>query len=171
MVTTVTFEVPGPPQGKARPRFRVARTKAGKQFVNVYTPAKTMAYEKAIAWAAKAAMRGKGLIIGPVELNILAVFGVPASWSTKKRNSALVGYVWPTVKPDWDNIEKVVGDALKGIAWSDDAQVCKTDCRKVYGIEPRLVVQFTGLMTDALPLFGATTAGDSEEPGTRSVAV
>lgn len=156
----VTFELPGAPQGKARPRFRVARTKAGKQFVAVYTPAETVAYEKAIAWAAKAAMRSREPMTGPVELNVTAVMPVPASWSIKKQNAALVESIRPTVKPDFDNIEKVVADAIKGIVWIDDSQVCVSNFRKRYGANPALLVEVHMLDETALPLFRApATAG------------
>lgn len=152
-MTTVSFEVPGAPQGKARPRFRVARTRAGKQFVSVYTPAATMAYEKAIAWAAKAAMRSREPMTGPVELNVTAVMPVPESWPVKRRNAALVESIRPTVKPDFDNIEKVVADAIKGIVWLDDSQVCVSGFRKRYGADPALLVEVSTLDETALPLF------------------
>lgn len=153
MSTTVTFEVPGAPQGKARPRFRVVKPKGKPEFVHVYTPAETMGYEKAIAWAAKAAMRGKEPMTGPVELCVTAVLPVPVSWSIKKRNAALVGDLWPTGKPDFDNIEKVVADAVKGIVWKDDSQVCTSNFRKRYGKDPGLAVEVHELDQHALPLF------------------
>ena len=35
-----------------------------------------------------------------------------------------------TFKPDWDNIGKLVSDALNGLAWKDDSQVVKADISK-----------------------------------------
>jgi hypothetical protein len=51
---TITIEFEGEPKGKERPRSRVAWTKDGCPFVAV-----TRQYETALAWAAKAAMRGR----------------------------------------------------------------------------------------------------------------
>jgi Holliday junction resolvase RusA-like endonuclease len=33
-------------------------------------------------------------------------------------------------KPDRDNLDKAFMDALKGLAWLDDAQVCQGEIRK-----------------------------------------
>ena len=38
----------------------------------------------------------------------------------------------PTVKPDSDNVEKAVKDALNGVAWVDDCQVVTTFVTKEY---------------------------------------
>lgn len=154
-MNTIAFQVPGAPQGKARPRFRVARTRGGKQFVSVYTPAETMAYEKTIAKAARIAMRAAEPMTGPVELNVTAVLPVPESWPVNKRNAALTGNLRPTVKPDFDNIEKVVADAIKGVVLNDDCQVCLWSGGKKYGPEPMLLVEVHALDRALLPLFRA----------------
>ena len=52
----------------------------------------------------------------------------------------LDGLIRPTKKPDWDNIGKVVCDALNGIAYRDDAQIVDSMVRKFYGEVPRVVV-------------------------------
>ena len=62
----IVIELPGEPRGKGRPRSRIARGGAGQQFVAVYTDAKTRAYEKALAWAGKAAMGGRKPLLGPL---------------------------------------------------------------------------------------------------------
>lgn len=46
----------------------------------------------------------------------------------------------PWVKPDWDNIGKLGGDALNGYPWRDDAQIIDGRVRKHYG-EPRTEVE------------------------------
>lgn len=38
----------------------------------------------------------------------------------------------PTTKPDLDNLEKNIKDALNGVAWHDDAQVCDVTKKKRY---------------------------------------
>jgi Holliday junction resolvase RusA-like endonuclease len=44
------------------------------------------------------------------------------------------------VKPDWDNVGKIVCDALNGVAWHDDAQIVDAHVEKRYGIEPMVCV-------------------------------
>jgi len=116
------FEVEGKPQGKARPRV----TRHG-----AYTPAKTRAYEKAVAAAYRAQT---GTYFGEAQLSVMvfAYFEPPKSVSKKKRAAMLDGTIKPTVKPDADNVAKAVCDALNGIAYRDDAQITTLIIRKAY---------------------------------------
>lgn len=116
----VAFTVPGRPKGKGRHRTDPRTGRA-------YADKKTVAAEREIAVAfirekPFSPFAGR-LLTGTVELNIEAVFAVPRSWSTKLRQAALAGEVEFTGKPDRDNIEKLVMDALNGVAWVDDCQV------------------------------------------------
>ena len=51
------------------------------------------------------------------------------------------GVILPITKPDWDNIGKIVSDALNGIAYRDDSQVVDSRVRKIYSNEPRTVIR------------------------------
>ena len=76
-----------------------------------------------------------------MELTIKAFMGIPASAWKKKREQMIFGEIKPTKKPDWDNIGKLVTDALNGIAWHDDAQIVKSTVIKVYTADkPRIEV-------------------------------
>ena len=44
-------------------------------------------------------------------VEMLAVVGVPISWSKNKRRLVLAGDVLPDVKPDFDNLMKLYCDA------------------------------------------------------------
>lgn len=114
------FRVNGQPQGKAR-----ARSTRGGRY---YTPEKTRRYEAAI----RAAAAGCPKLEGAVRVNISAWFAVPKSWSKAKRAAAAAGNLYPTVKPDADNVAKVVCDALNGVAYHDDSQVVECVVRKRY---------------------------------------
>src|SRR5690606_17037782 len=115
--------IPGQPQGKARARSRIIKSKrTGQQFVSHYTPADTRRNELTIRTLAVAAMRGRPPMPGPVRLELLIAFEVPKSWPKWKTEMALAGQIAPTVKPDSDNVEKSVKDALNGVAWVDDCQ-------------------------------------------------
>lgn len=128
------FIVEGNPQGKARPRFS---QKSG----TVYTPEKTVRYERLIR---KAFLDAGGNAI-PSDcyafVKIQAQYPIPQSWSKRKKGEAIAGLIMPTTKPDGDNILKVVLDALNGLAYDDDRQVVKMGIIKVYGVNPGLLVQ------------------------------
>lgn len=136
----IQFTVPGEPQGKGRPRFGAGR---------VYTPAKTVAYERLIAQHATIAMRGKELLLGPVAVSIVAIFGVPASWSAKRKAANEVAPCYANKRPDFDNVAKVI-DGMNGIVWRDDAQVVDGRVLKLYGTEPALHITVTPLPTHAV---------------------
>ena len=139
----------GEPQGKGRPRSRIATTKAGKQFIAVYTPRETQKYETALALAGRNTMKSKPPLQGPLRVVVTAVMSPPKSWSQKRQRNALTGFERPIVSPDWDNIGKVL-DALNGIVWEDDKQIVSGTVEKVYGQLPRLEVLVTPITTAGL---------------------
>ena len=49
----------------------------------------------------------------------------------------------PTRKPDFDNIGKIICDALNGIAYRDDAQIVDALVRKFYSDTPRVIVEIS----------------------------
>jgi Holliday junction resolvase RusA-like endonuclease len=126
------FFIKGKPQGKARPRV----TRHG-----TYTPQTTKDYEewvKASFWQAYHSFKKKPSI--PlfkadecVCAEITAYFEVTKSWSKKKRAAAIEGRLRPTVKPDTDNIAKIIFDSLNGLAYHDDKQVVRCNVDKWYG--------------------------------------
>ncbi len=146
---SLLFRVNGIPQGKARPRF----TKGGR----AYTPAKTRRYEEAVREAALLAAQAQGFAKHdkdtPLEACVTAWFPVPASWPKKKRAAALSGALYPTDKPDADNIAKAVLDAVNGIAFHDDKQVVSCTVNKRYTFRdddtPRVVVHIAPMKTFA----------------------
>ena len=135
------FTVPGQPQGKGRPR--IGRVGA---HARMFTPAKTVSYEGLIAHAAQQAMAGSPLFDGAVALTLALDCQIPASWSDKKRRAALAGEVYPTTKPDADNVLKAICDGLNGVAWRDDVQVVDVAMRKRYAAVPCVRVDIRGTL-------------------------
>ncbi len=127
---SVTFFVPGKPQGKPRART-VFNRKLGHNVS--YTPEKGMLYENLIKsmYLAEAGDRSIDRAT-PVTLRIIARFLPPKSTSRKKCLDMLEGRLYPLKKPDMDNIVKVVADALNGVAYHDDTQVVKIVAKKAY---------------------------------------
>ena len=128
-----TFQVLGTPVGKGRPKF----ARRGN-FVQAYTPAKTKTYEQQIADAARAAMGDKLQTSEPVQVNLNVFVPIPASWSKTKRELAQKGVVYPTTKPDIDNVAKAVFDAMNGIVFRDDKQIVNQLVTKRYSDNQRI---------------------------------
>jgi Holliday junction resolvase RusA-like endonuclease len=57
----------------------------------------------------------------------------------------IAGTERPTKKPDIDNIEKIIFDALNGIAYNDDSQIVSCWADKFYSTVPRVEVVIYGI--------------------------
>lgn len=67
-----------------------------------------------------------------IQATLTFFFAVPQSWSQSKKTKAKNGD-WPCiVKPDIDNLIKLVLDGLNGVVYPDDKQIVKLNCDKVY---------------------------------------
>jgi len=111
---------------KPAPRPRV--TKNG-----TYNNADYTTYKSVIAHTFKS-IHGNKKSTNPIAMKIDFFFEIPKSWSKKKKESAS----WHISRPDTDNLVKGVKDALNGIAYKDDSQVCYLQARKQYA-------QFSGI--------------------------
>jgi Holliday junction resolvase RusA-like endonuclease len=120
----------GEPVGKARARV----VRCGRS-IHAFTPERTARYESMVRLAAVAEMQGQQPFSGPVAVTIRAAFGVPASWSKKKRGAALENprAILPAKRPDLDNVVKSVCDAMNGVVFRDDAQIVELVATKHYG--------------------------------------
>lgn len=126
----LTITIPGELRGKGRPRFGNGRT---------YTPAHTQNAEAWVRSCAVAATCGAPLS-GPISLRLEIGVAIPRSWPKKRRALALDGLMWPTGRPDLDNQLKLIGDALNGIVWADDAQIVRAEVVRRYAEAPAAVL-------------------------------
>lgn len=126
----INFNIPGKVQAKQRPRFN------GKF---AYTPKQTVEYENWIktCYSMKYPVM---LLKNPLKVKIIAYFEIPKSTSKKKQKQMLDCEIFPTVKPDTDNIAKSILDSLNGIAYLDDKQVVKLEVEKYYSQVPSVAV-------------------------------
>lgn len=155
IVHTIRFEVPMKPRGEKRGRGTVFKQQLpdGRTVHRAGRPHPDKETAKAAAVIAFHALRAleatdrSGIALpfdGPVIANVTFRKQVP-EWKSEpwKREAALAHMLFPTMKPDRDNMDKLVLDAITdtGRIWKDDAQVIGGRIWKVYAEEPSVAVE------------------------------
>lgn len=128
----VSLTIPGEPKGKQRPRW-------GKH--GTYTPKDTVSYETYIKELFVIKYPDFEPMTGPLVISLLIAVSIPASMSKKKKALIASGDLLPIKKPDYDNVAKVVGDALESVAYKRDAQIVSAVINKDYSDRPRLEIK------------------------------
>jgi len=117
----ISFFVEADPQGQQRHRASILKTKRGPK---MHTYATTTKFFMRVVRAASQHAPVQPLT-GPVRVDLLFMFRRPASVPFTQ--------VWMDKKPDRDNLDKGVLDALtRKRFWGDDAQVCSGKIDKQY---------------------------------------
>lgn len=113
--------VPGLPRAQPRQRY----TKQGRNYTPSTHPVQS--FKEAVKEAVLKHNPGISFYAAPVLVEMTFWFKRPKSkvWRTRP----MPGYRH-TGKPDFDNLAKAVTDALSGIIWNDDAQICDAHIRK-----------------------------------------
>ncbi len=113
MTLVCTFTVPGQPVPKARPRVVKGRA---------YTPHRTAGAEKRIAEYLK--VKYPHLVPVAVRVDVSLMFHLKGAQTA-----------------DWDNLAKLVCDALNGKVWLDDRQIATATVEVVeHSNSPRTVI-------------------------------
>ena len=125
----ITIDIPGDPFGKQRPKVTMRGDKC-----HAYTPEKTVDYENFVKYCFVQQMKEcrASIFDCAISMEIQAFYGIPESFSGKKKKQAERGEIFPTVKPDADNIAKIICDALNKIAFWDDKQITHLLVKKRY---------------------------------------
>lgn len=143
MIMSLVFH--GEPRGKARPRFvrRSGRT---------YNPKRTVEYEEKLRRAWQSIHYNQCFNSGALSVRIDAYYKIPQHATIADRERMMNGELVPLKKPDIDNVQKIILDALNGIAYRDDAQVATITATKHYSIDPRveIVVEEIDSISDIL---------------------
>jgi Holliday junction resolvase RusA-like endonuclease len=137
----IRFVIPGPPKPLQRNRHRIVKKKGGGQFVANYLPAESRSEQGAVRMFASLAMAGRPPLEGPLDLRMTAFMPIPPSWSLKKQRQALEGAIFPTGRPDADNLVKQILDGVQKIVMREDAQVVSLHVWKRWSDRPRVVVE------------------------------
>ena len=128
------LEVEGKIVGKERPRVNLYEGR-------VYTPNKTKDYENYIRECFCIKYPNFEQITDRVSIEIIAFKQIPKSTSKSNVQKMLDDEISPTIKPDIDNIGKVVLDALNKFAFKDDNQVCKFTIIKKYSLNEKIYIK------------------------------
>lgn len=139
------FVIDGKPQGKARART-FYNPKLGR--VQSMTPENTVLYENFVkqCFLNQVDEDFRWFDKEPLKMTIEAYFPVPKSTTKRDRERIALGQLWPTKKPDADNIAKVICDALNGVAYGDDTQIIILEVLKDFTEEnPRVEVYLEGI--------------------------
>lgn len=142
MADVLKFSILGRPTAKGRPRahaFVKHGDGAPRAGVRLITPADTVKVERLIAKTFRARFPNHRPWTGPIMLQFTAVFEIPKGFTVAQRKAALDGQLYHTGKPDKDNVEKLLCDALNGVAWVDDAQLQGGGVKR-YGVAERIDV-------------------------------
>lgn len=132
------FTIYGKAVAKARPRV----TKSG----HTYTPTKTKEFETKVQ---ESYLQQCGVMMfpksTPLEICIEFQFTPPKSWNQAKRKKAKGREIFPTCRPDVDNLCKSIEDALNGVAYYDDSQIIAMTARKIYSGENKTLVEIRAI--------------------------
>lgn len=153
-MTKLSFSIPGEPKGKARPRAVPSLTWEDGEpvaFVRMVTPKETRDEEARIRNIFRTKFPRHELWTGPVMVRFTAVFATPQSFNRALREAADRGQLYAMKKPDKDNIEKLVIDALNGLAYHDDQQVMGGGVKR-YGSPARIDVTLESLARPDIPI-------------------
>lgn len=84
----------------------------------------------------------------PLRVDITFYFARPKSHYRTGRHAGELkpnAPLWHTKRPDRDNLDKFILDALDGIFWLDDSIVCDGRLRKLYDGRPRTEIEIKEL--------------------------
>jgi Holliday junction resolvase RusA-like endonuclease len=119
----LSFFAPGIPKGQPRVRAFVRGRHAG-----VYDPGTADDFKACIHLAAKQVLEGeqeRPVFTGAIRCDAVFIFPRPKSHLTGKGALKPSAPFWHTQKPDRDNLDKCLLDALTKLQmWGDDCQVC-----------------------------------------------
>jgi len=123
----VTFEVLGVP--KPQGSKSAFRARDGRIMVKESNPLGHAQWRNAVSESAIRLADEHGVMVGPIRLDVVYRFPMPASRSRRDR---LVGEVWKTTAPDRDKLDRCVCDALEAAGLiGNDALVCAGESIKV----------------------------------------
>ena len=121
----ITFTVPCTPV--AQPRHRIGRI-GGFARAYISKGHAVHSFKEAVRVCCQKNYFGE-LITDPVIVRAVFVMDRPKKYNAKKYSP---GRLWYDRQPDIDNFEKSLYDAMTGLIWKNDSQVCDSRSQKYY---------------------------------------
>lgn len=132
IMVTVPFEI------VPCPRPRVSSVNG---FTKTYYPKKYEQFKAVLGLYLKSKIKTK--LEGAIKVEAHITMQMPKSWSKKKRMEMDGKY--HTQKPDKDNLEKSLYDALTGVAFKDDSAVAVGVTTKRWGEHGKAIIAISEL--------------------------
>jgi Holliday junction resolvase RusA-like endonuclease len=139
-MTVVAFSMSGEPRGKGRPRATVRKV-GQKTVATVYTDDATRKYEASVRAVAQKAMAGRDPLEGPLSLSLRFRMPIPKSATKRAKAGMASGEIAHCSRPDLDNCQKALMDAMNGVVFCDDGQVVRAFTTKLYAEQPGVDVR------------------------------
>lgn len=83
----------------------------------------------------------KELLQGPIEMHLTFYLPIPKQIRATERLAMINNVAKHYKRPDIDNLAYVVTNALKGVVYRDDSQICVMRLEKRYGEDPKTVIK------------------------------
>lgn len=142
------LKILGIPQPKQSARFAIRKGKNGSNFLQKYQSKEVVQNERNIAFDVKSQLP-EGFVPYSTALKVKVLFVFPPlkGFTKAKMNALATGStIYKTTKPDLtDNLMKGTMDALNGIVFTDDAIIAEVESKKIFGLIPRIELEFEEL--------------------------
>jgi Holliday junction resolvase RusA-like endonuclease len=129
----ITIVLLGPP---------VAYARTGTNLRQRFTPKRQRSESKTLRTVAQQEMLSANhpIFDEPLRLRVRSEWPIPASWSQRRRDLAILHILKPAKRPDLDNIVKQAKDALSGVVYRDDCLIVELIAEKLYSEQPKIVL-------------------------------
>lgn len=84
-------------------------------------------------------------ITTPCKFNAKAYFPIPKNMPKYEQIACELGFGYPLVKPDWDNVAKAYCDMIQDYLLYDDCLIIDGRLRKRYSFKPRIEIELKWL--------------------------
>ena len=141
---SLTVRLPVEPWAQERPRLTTIGGHA-----RAYDPTRSRAWKNMARGFFHAAMIGRPLFVGPLEVVIVAVSVCPPSQHRKRTPQPRRWNTSPRL--DWDNVGKIVCDSMQGVVFLNDGQVAKGSVERWIGAQeeaPSVTVEVRALSVE-----------------------
>jgi Holliday junction resolvase RusA-like endonuclease len=132
MTLYLEIRVPGEPRPQKKTKTRAFYNPKLKRWIGqIYDPkGDTADYRAKVTHEAALTMQETGL-----REVVRCALGIKIRFFVSKPKSKSKKVIWPAVAPDWENYVKACQDALQGVVFHDDAQICQAFVEKRYAVD------------------------------------